>query len=205
MEKEGKNRIFIFEGAQGAGKSTFSAYARANISSSELYCLSGHRDKKETGKVLSEQKYLLWLDFLKKMQDIPMDIIFDRNFFSEEVYSRLGYKDYSFTDVYENLVNGLCELNYDIYLILLYVENKEVFKERLKRIHHDYQAFSIESSMKQQRCYLDLGEELKGTSIKVVPVATDDFSLAYVKINELLNINVKEESDIGKSPKVKKY
>lgn len=199
-----KNRMIIVEGPQGTGKSSLASYLRANIPSSELYCLSGHRDKKETGKILSKQKYLLWLDFLKKMQDIPIDIIFDRNFFSEEVYARLGYKEYSFTDVYDKLVEGLCELNYDIYLILLYVQNKEIFNERLKRVHHDYQSFSIESSINQQKCYLELGDELKDTSIKVVPVATDDFSIAYLNINELLNINIKEESDIGKLSKVKK-
>ncbi len=184
-----RNRLIIVEGPQGMGKSTLTNYLRDNIPSSNLQRLSGQRDKTINGKILSEKMYFILMDYLKAMETIPMDFVFDRNFFSEEVYARLGYKEYSFSDIYSRLVDKLCTLDYDIYLILLYVQNREVLYDRLKREHHNYQSFSVENSMNQQKCYLELGDELKNTSIKVIPIATDDFSLAYAKINELFNIN----------------
>ncbi len=199
-----RNRMIIVEGPQGTGKSTLTNYLRDNIPSSNLQRLSGQRDKTINGKVLSEKMYFILLNYLKAMESIPMDFVFDRNFFSEEVYARLGYKEYSFTDVYNSLIDKLCALDYDIYLILLFVQNKEVFYERLKREHHSYQSFSIENSMNQQKCYLELGEELKNTNIKVIPIATDDFSLAYNKINELLSINVQADSNDLEKQKIKR-
>ena len=88
-----KNRLIIIEGPQGTGKTTLANYLRENIPSSNLYRLSGQKDKSKTGKLISKKMYLALLSYLKQMQDIPMDIIFDRTFFTEEVYARLGYKD----------------------------------------------------------------------------------------------------------------
>ena len=105
-----RNRMIIVEGPQGTGKSTLTNYLRDNIPSSNLQRLSGQRDKTINGKVLSEKMYFILLNYLKAMESIPMDFVFDRNFFSEEVYARLGYKEYSFTDVYNSLIDKLCAL-----------------------------------------------------------------------------------------------
>ena len=184
-----KNRLIIIEGPQGTGKTTLANYLRENIPSSNLYRLSGQKDKSKTGKLISKKMYLALLSYLKQMQDIPMDIIFDRTFFTEEVYARLGYKDYSFNDVYNYLVEELTKLNYDIYLVLLYLEDPHIFEERLKREpHHTYQSFSEESSTKQQDMYKTLGEELNSTNIKVLRLAMDNFNEAYKKINKEFKI-----------------
>ena len=184
-----KNRLIIIEGPQGTGKTTLANYLRENIPSSNLYRLSGQKDKTINGKNLSKKMYEALLAYLKQMQDIPMDLIFDRTFFTEEVYARLGYKDYSFSDIYQELLKKLEELNYDIYLVLLYLENPLLFEERLRReSHHNYQSFSVDSSLKQQNTYKVIGEELIDSKIKVLNVAMDDFDGAYLKLNKIFKI-----------------
>ena len=184
-----KNRLIIIEGPQGTGKTTLANYLRENIPGSNLYRLSGQKDKSKTGKEISKKMYLALLEYLKQMQEIPVDIIFDRTFFTEEVYARLGYKDYSFTDVYNYLVSEFNKLNYDIYLILLYLENPHLFAKRLEREpHHVYQAFSEENSTNQQNMYKTIGEELNNTNIKVLNLAMDNFDEAYEKVNKLFRI-----------------
>ena len=130
------------------------------------------------------------LNYLEVMQEIPMDIIFDRTFMTEEVYARLGYKEYSFTEIYNELLNRLDKLNYDIYYFSLYLENVELFRERLARdSHHNYQAFSVQNSVDQQNMYLEVSDEIsKLKNIHVTRLAMDDFTIAYDKIKEILEI-----------------
>lgn len=181
--------MIIIEGPQGTGKSTLSGYLRDNIPSSNLFRLSGQRDKTETGKKLSEYMYNIQLDYLEKMAVVPMDLIFDRTFFSEEVYARLGYKEYSFTDVYRSLVKRLENIDYDIYLTILYLNNPEIYLERLRREqHHNYQSFSVQNSIDQQMKYLEFCDELKDSSINVLPLAMDDFDEAYNEVNKVYKI-----------------
>ena len=149
-----RNRLIIVEGPQGTGKTSLTNYLRDNIASSNLYRLSGQKDKTLTGKKYSEIMYKALLDYLERMQLVPITILFDRTFFSEEVYARLGYKEYSFTDVYENILKRLNDLNYDIYFLSLYLEDEKLYEARLAReTHHNYQAFSIANSSNQQRVY----------------------------------------------------
>lgn len=188
--------MIIVEGPQGTGKTSLTSYLRQNISSSNLYALSGQKDKTMSGKKLSEYMYNIQLDYINGMSIVPMDLIFDRTFFTEEVYARLGYKEYSFTDVYNSLLERLCNTNYNIYLFLLYLQNVELYKERLARgQHHQYQKFSIDNSVNQQLAYQVLGHEIeeRGYPINVIPLAMDDFSIAYNRTRKLLNIETKEE------------
>lgn len=182
------NRLIVVEGPQGTGKSTLANYFRDNIPSSNLYRLSGQKDKTITGKNISKKMYNTLLDYLKNMQEIPMDLIFDRTFFTEEVYARLGYKEYSFTDVYEDLLNKFLKLNYDIYFINLYLENTKLFEQRLKRVHHNYQSFSIDNSVNQQNVYRDIADDLKMKGVTVENLAMDDFDVAYEKVKKLVKI-----------------
>ncbi len=187
-----KNRLIIIEGPQGTGKTTLANYLRENIPSSNLYRLSGQSDKTLEGKEKSRIMYEALLTYLKSMQEIPMDLIFDRTFFTEEIYSRLGYKEYDFSDVYQNLVQQLMELDYEMYLCLLYLEDTKLYEKRLMReSHHNYQSFSIKNSIDQQIAYLKMGQELKNNLIKVMPIAMDDFDQAYLKINRTFSLKQK--------------
>lgn len=184
-----KNKIIIIEGPQGTGKTTLANYLRENIPSSNLYRLSGQKDKTVTGKEASLKMYNALLNYLEEMQGIKMDFIFDRTFFTEEVYARLGYKDYSFTEVYQNLTERITKLDYEIYLCLLYLVNTNLYKERLDRgSHHNYQAFSIDNSVNQQNIYFDIGKELKNTKINVIELPMDNFEESYQKINRIFKI-----------------
>ncbi len=186
-----KNKIIIVEGPQGTGKTTLTDYLRTVMAGSNLYRLSGQKNKTMSGKEKSRFMYESLLEYMKKMESISMDLIFDRTFFSEEVYARLGYKEYSFTDVYQALVEKLCALDYDIYFIVLYLENVMLYRQRLARdMHHNYQAFSVENSINQQKCYLEIAHELENTKINVYPIAMDDFEEAYEKINATLKLEI---------------
>ena len=187
-ENNNMNRLIIIEGPQGTGKTTLANYLRENIPGSNLYRLSGQKEKEETGKLISKKMYEALLDYLEKMVDIPMDLIFDRTFFTEEVYARLRYKQYSFTDVYQSLLDRFLKLNYEIYFINLYLEDTSIYEKRLKREHHNYQAFSVESSIDQQNVYKEIGEKLRQNGVNVCFLCMDDFNKAYDKVNKLLII-----------------
>lgn len=185
------NRLIIIEGPQGTGKTTLANYLRENIKGANLYRLSGQNDKTIKGKKYSIKMYKSLIDYLYKMQDIPMDLIFDRTFMTEEVYARLGYKKYSFTDVYRELVDDLSQLKYDIHYFSVYLENVELFRQRLAReSHHNYQAFSLENSVNQQKVYRDISNELAlYTPIHVHNIEMDNFDTAYDNVRKILKIN----------------
>lgn len=118
-----------------------------------------------------------------------MDMIFDRTFTTEEVYARLGYKDYSFTKEYNCYLSELSNLKYEMYYFPLYLENVDFYRKRLDRgEHHLYQEFSLQNSINQQNMYLMLAEDMmkKYKSIHVVPLAMDNFD--YTEVKRLLKI-----------------
>lgn len=185
-----KRKLIIVEGPQGTGKTTLANYLRDNISGSNLYRLSGQKDKKESGKNYSIIMYDALLVYLKEMQKVPMDMIFDRTFMTEEVYGRLGYKEYTFTDEYKKYLRKLSKLDYDMYYISLYLEDPKLFKKRLDRgSHHNYQTFSLENSKNQQDVYKEVAKEISEfKSIKVIELPMDNFDESYEKIKKLFGI-----------------
>ena len=168
-----KDTIIIVEGSQGVGKTTFTNYLREKIASTDLYRLTGIKDKTETGYPKIKRKYMKLLEYVENCEDVNM--VFDRTFFSEEVYSRLGFKSYSFHDIYEELLKKLDSLNFEIYFVVLYLEDTSKFEERIKRDKAEYQKFEVESSIKQQEEYLKLADEIEKETknIKVVKISTD--------------------------------
>lgn len=183
-------KCIIVEGPQGCGKTSLTNYLRDNIAASNLYRLTGNKDKTITGKEKSRKMYYALLNYMKEIENSDVNIIFDRTFFTEQVYALLGYKDYDFTDVYEELLKKFNELNYEVYYISLYLKDVNIFETRLKREHHNYQAFSLDNSTNQQKTYQSLIPEIKKLkNTKVYELAMDDFNLAYQEINKILGIN----------------
>lgn len=168
-----KDTIIIVEGPQGTGKTTVTNYLREKMSATDLYRLSGIKDRTETGKEKIRIKYEKLLEYVDNCKDINM--IFDRTFFTNEIYARLGYQNYSFSDVYENLLQKLDTIDAEIYLVVLYLEDEEEFSRRLKRDKHEYQKFETESSILQQREYLKLADEVEKQTknIKVIRFNND--------------------------------
>lgn len=180
------SKMIIVEGAQGTGKTTVTDYIRHSIKYTNLYRLSGTSDSTKEGKKKAQAMYDTLMDYIEKMQNQSINLVFDRTFFSEENYTRLGFKEYSFSDVYYNLVDRLNKMDYDIYYITLYLSNEQEYQQRLLRKDKalpDYAKFKVESSIKQQEVYLEMAEELKkiAPNIKVINI---DTSVGIEKVKE---------------------
>jgi hypothetical protein len=131
---------------------------------------------------------------MESLESTELNLIFDRTFFTEEVYASLGYKDYKFDDVYKRLLKKLNDLDFNIYFVVLYLKDESLFEKRLKRQHHQYQTFSLQNSIDQQNTYLKLLNNIKYKNIHKIKIATDDFDVAYKKL--IKSIPILKESGI---------
>lgn len=184
-----KNTLIIVEGPQGAGKSTFTNYLRENLASADLHRLTGIKDKSKTGLEKVSKRFKREMDYIKEgcSPDSPI-MIYDRNFFTDEVYARLGYKEYSFAKTYQDLLKTLDEMEINIYLVILYLEDEQLYKERLaNRDKFEYQKFDIENSINQQREYLKMADEVENQTknIKVIRFANDTEEKFESKVKEI--------------------
>lgn len=186
-----RNTLIIVEGPQGVGKTTFTNYLRENIASCDLHRLTGIKDKTKSGleKVIS--RYKREIEYIKQGTSCELPImIYDRNFFTDEIYARLGFKEYSFTTQYEYFLNQLDKVNLDIYLIILYLKDANLYKERLQgRKKFEYQEFNLQSSIKQQEEYLKLADEItkKTNNIKVIKFENDTENGFEERVNNIFN------------------
>lgn len=172
------SKLIVVEGAQGAGKTTITDYLRYSLSYTNLYRLSGTSDTTKTGLEKAKKMYCTLLEYIQKLENLSINLVFDRTFFTEENYCRLGKKEYSFTEVYNELLKKFSKLDFDIYYITLYLENEELYKERLLREGKATFAaskFGIQNSINQQRVYLEMADEIKKKypNIKVINVRAD--------------------------------
>ena len=159
-----KSKLIIVEGAQGAGKTTTTDFLRNVVKHTNLYRLSGISDSTPTGLEKNKKMYYDLLEYMKKMENLDINLLFDRTFFTEENYCRLGKKEYSFTEVYNDLLEQFSKLDFDIYYITVYLEDEDLFEERLKRdgkVEPAYAKFSRDNSVLQQREYLKMADEIK--------------------------------------------
>lgn len=158
------SKIIIVEGAQGAGKTTITDYIRHAVPYTNLYRLSGTADSSKEGKIKAKKMYEDLVDYIEKLQNMSVNLLFDRTFFTEEVYCRLGFKDYTFSDVYEKLLEKLANMDFEIYYITMYLSNEDEFEKRIKRrgkATNKYAKFNKQSSINQQNAYLKLADEIK--------------------------------------------
>ena len=188
-----RGNIIIIEGPQGSGKSTMANFLRDNLTCSNLYGLTGIKDKTVTGYEKNKKMYFNLIDYMASLEETGLNLIFDRTFFTEQVYASLGYKDYKFDDVYKELVRRLAKLNFNIYFVVLYCDNTHLYEERLVRQHHNYQSFSLDNSVNQQNMYLKLIDEIDEENINKIKLCVDDFDKAYKTLIEsipVLNDNI---------------
>lgn len=172
------SKLIVVEGAQGAGKTTITDFLRHTLSYTNLYRLSGTADSTETGLAKAKEMYATLLDYVEKLENLSINLVFDRTFFTEENYCRLGKKAYSFTEVYNELLERFSKLDFDIYYITLYLEDENLYNERLARSGKavfETSKFGVENSIGQQRVYLEMAEEIrkKCPNIKVINVKSD--------------------------------
>ena len=186
------SKLIVVEGAQGAGKTTVTDFIRHSLSYTNLYRLCGTSDTTKEGKKKAEDMYIDLLEYIKKMENKSINLLFDRTFFTEENYCRLGKKDYTFTDVYEKLLEDFSKLDFDIYYITLYLKDTKKYSSRLDRkdkAKFKNSEFNVENSINQQRVYLEMAEEIKEKypNIKVVNIANDrDFEDTKKELREFI-------------------
>lgn len=158
------SKIIIVEGPQGVGKTTITDFIRNIVPYTNLYRLSGTSDSSKSGKIKSKKMYADLIEYIEKLQNMSINLLFDRTFFTEEIYCRLGLKDYSFTDEYAKLIDRLSKMDFEIYYITLYLDDTEVYEERLKRSGKavvKYSKFDKNNSINQQEEYLKMADEIK--------------------------------------------
>ena len=172
------SKLIVVEGAQGAGKTTITDFLRHSLSYTNLYRLCGTSDSTKTGLKKATDMYETLLDYVKKLENLSINLVFDRTFFTEENYCRLGKKEYSFTEEYNKLLERFSKLDFEIYYITLYLEDENLYNERLKRAQKAVfknSAFGVENSIGQQRVYLEMAKEIKEKypNINVINVKSD--------------------------------
>ena len=172
------SKLIVVEGAQGAGKTTYTDYIRYSLSYTNLYRLSGTADSTKSGLLKAKDMYESLLDYVENLQNESINLVFDRTFFTEEIYCRLGKKEYSFTEVYNNLLERLSKFDFEIYYLTLYLDDEKVFAERLDRDGKAVFAtskFGVENSIDQQKEYLKMAEEIKEKypNINVININTN--------------------------------
>ena len=186
------SKIIIVEGPQGAGKTTITDYIRNMLPYTNLYRLSGTSDSSEQGKVKAIKMYDDLMKYIKSLENMSINLLFDRTFFTEEIYCRLGFKEYSFTDKYEELLERLSKMDFEIYYITLYLGDTNEYEKRLIRegkADVKYAKFNIESSINQQNEYMKMSNEIEGRykAIHVIRYDTSrDISITKNEIKELL-------------------
>ena len=187
------SKIIILEGPQGVGKTTITDYIRNVIPYTNLYRLSGTADTTKTGKEKAKIMYEDLVDYIEKLQNKSVNLLFERTFFTEEVYCRLGFKEYTFTDVYNNLLDRLAKMDFDIYYITLYLSDENEFAKRLDRegkAKVKYTEFNKQSSVNQQNEYLKLADEIKEKYKNINVIKIDncrDLNEVKKEIKEILD------------------
>lgn len=172
------SKLIVVEGAQGAGKTTITDFLRHSLKYTNLYRLSGTADSSPEGLKKAEKMYLDLLEYIEKLENTSINLLFDRTFFTEENYCRLGLKEYTFTPVYEKLLDKFSKLDFEIYYITLYLKDETLYEKRLKREGKavpEYAKFKAENSINQQNEYLEMAEEIKEkySNIKTLEIAND--------------------------------
>lgn len=186
------SKLIVVEGAQGAGKTTITDFIRHSLKHTNLYRLSGTSDSSPTGLEKSKEMYVDLLEYIKKLENKSINLLFDRTFFTEENYCRLGKKQYSFTEVYNKLLEEFSKLDFEIYYITLYLEDITLYEKRLARdgkANVDYAKFSAENSIEQQNTYLEMAEEIKNKypNIKTINIPNDkDLEITKKALKEFI-------------------
>jgi thymidylate kinase len=186
------SKLIVIEGAQGAGKTTITDYLRNSIKYTNLYRLCGTSDSTPSGLQKAVDMYTVLLEYIKKLENKSINLLFDRTFFTEENYCRLGKKEYSFTEAYNTFLENFANLDFEIYYITLYLEDENQYNERIKRdgkCEPEYAKFKAENSIEQQRVYLEMAEEIKEKypKIKVLNMANDrDIEIVKKELKEFI-------------------
>ena len=146
-----KPKLIIVLGSQGSGKSSIATELREKLPNTTRISLSSIENDNSVNTFLYHANIL---NMIYDMKDLGASFIFDRFFICNEVYTRLGLKEYrDWSNEYNYLLSKLklVSLYYDVHIFIL-ATTKEDYERRLsKRNKFEFVKMSSENSMKQQR------------------------------------------------------
>lgn len=187
-----KPKLIIVEGSQGSGKTTVTNYLRENITSTNLFRLSGCKSD-DLSMPYKYHKELLETCVRMGEMGVDNNIVFDRSYLSEWIYRILGYKNTDMTEFNDygwslsSVLNDLTKY-YNVILVPLYVSNNNTYIERLMRDKPTYNTtiFSVENSIIQEDSYIDLCEEIVSTftDIRLLKFNSEDHPSILLKLLE---------------------
>jgi thymidylate kinase len=153
--------VLILEGPRGVGKTTQARNIRQKISEITLVNPTGFHLDGDMGYDKITEYYNSWLDFISSLKYHDSTFVFDRFFFTEQVFSPL-YKDYDFSRFYNQAVRRLHESADKVTIVFLTINDEDELKERLVRdkVPFGKAKESVEETMRQQESYSLLMSEL---------------------------------------------
>lgn len=182
--------ITILEGARGTGKSTITSKIRQLVPETTLINPTGFHLDGHEGLTATTSYYDSWMSFLYSLKYHDSNLLFDRFYFSEQVYSKL-YKEYSFENFYNELNLDLASLGSEgvkIDIIFLKINDEEELKHRLMRdkVPFGKAEESVNETIRQQREYEKLFKQLDETlNIHIIDTdgkTTDEVYQEIIKI-----------------------
>ena len=160
-----KRKLVIIEGAIASGKSSLAHLLRENMKHTAMLSLSS------TYNDSSVSSFLYHTNMLNMVMDITnSNFVFCRSFLSNEIYARLGHKDYDNSENYEFLLDKLkflARYYYDVKIIIVGTTSKELEKRLSKREKFELVEHSVNEAMRQQREYLKMADELREVGLDV--------------------------------------
>ena len=169
-------KITILEGARGLGKSTIARILRDGMTNTLLINMTGNNDNSEEGKRATFKHYenlMVYLSY-EKYDNSPFNFLFDRTFFSEQVYATL-YKDYDFTEQFNSLLKQLDTIANKIEVQVLFLTaDKGTIERNLGRegkaylFGNEHFADSVHKSLEQQSMYERVMNQSKADSNNII-------------------------------------
>lgn len=161
-------QIDILEGARGTGKSTLAFKLRQKTSPTPtLINFTGFHDDGIDGFHKVCDYYTGFMRMLSQLKSHNSQMVFDRFYFSETVFSQL-YKDYDFSYANEQFNDWLVDLSeqgIQINIFFLTINNQDELKERLIRdkVPFGKAEESVEQTLKQQELYKEVFMNLQAS------------------------------------------
>ena len=161
-----KPKLIIVEGAIASGKSSLSKALREQLAHTMLMDLSS------IGKDNESNSYMYHADVMNMILDMKgyqTNFVLSRSHISNEIYARLGKKDYDNSRNFRILTNKLELLQYwyDVKIVIL-ASNPNEYERRLgKRNKFEYVEHSVEEALRQQKQYLLIADELRNAHMDV--------------------------------------
>ena len=165
-----KPKLLIIESAPAGGKSSVSRYIREHLPNTTLLDLGS---LSHDTVVSSYLYHVSILNLFFDLRSTGSNIVSSRSFITNEVYYRLGKKDYINTANYHYLCEKLSLLTvyYDVTVVILATNRDEYEKRLIERGKKtEYIKYSADESMKQQRIYLEIADELREKGIHVIMI-----------------------------------